>query len=131
MRDSDQAQGELISKAIAEQIRIVRGRDPHAVLITDLWMEGSRLMRQGYLKIPPEVITTWADTGYGYLGDDGQAAPGQGAYIHVAMYNAMANQFSELTPVSRLFDSLGRFQRAGATAFLVVERPAVSSPGSD
>jgi hypothetical protein len=120
VRDNDEAQGLLISKAIAEQIKIVRARDPHAVFITDLWMEGSRLMRQGYLKIPPDVITTWADTGYGYLRDDGQAAPGQGAYIHVAMYNAMANQLSELTPVSRLFDSLGRFQKAGATAFLLV-----------
>jgi len=120
VRGNEQAQGRVISKAIAEQIRIVRAKYPNAVFITDLWMEGNQLMRQGYLKIPPGVITVWADSGYGYMGDDGQAGPGQGAYIHVAMYNTRANQLSELTPVSRIFDSLGRFQKAGATAFLLV-----------
>jgi hypothetical protein len=120
VRGDEHAQGRLISKAIAEQIQIVRAKYPDAVFITDLWMEGNQLMRQGFLKIPPDVITVWADSGYGYMGDDGQAGPGQGAYIHVAMYNAYANQLSELTPVSRLFDSLGRFQKAGATSFLLV-----------
>ncbi len=120
VRGNEQAQGRLISKAIAEQIKIVRAKYPNAVFITDLWMEGNQLMRQGYLKIPPDVITVWADAGYGYIRDDGQAGPGQGAYIHVAMYNGAANQLSELTPVSRLFASLGRFQNAGATSFLLV-----------
>jgi hypothetical protein len=36
------------------------------------------------------------------------------------MYNFVANQLSELTPVSRIFDSLDRFQKAGATSFLLV-----------
>jgi hypothetical protein len=54
------------------------------------------------------------------MGDDGEVGSGQGAYIHVAMYNGRANQLSELTPVSRLFSSLGRFQKAGATAYLLV-----------
>ncbi|MGA7157406.1 MAG: glycosyl hydrolase 115 family protein [Acidobacteriaceae bacterium] len=120
VRGNDKAQGELISKAIAEQIKIVRAKYPHAVFITDLWMEGNKLMQQGYLKIPSDVITVWADTGYGYIRDDNQAAPGQGAYVHVAMYNFAANQLSELTPVDRLFASLGRFQKAGATSFLLV-----------
>ncbi|MGH9739709.1 MAG: glycosyl hydrolase 115 family protein [Candidatus Acidiferrales bacterium] len=120
VRGNEKAQGRLISKAIADQIKIVRAKYPDAVFITDLWMEGNKLMRQGDLKIPPDVITVWADTGYGYIRDDGQAGPGQGAYIHVAMYNGMANQLSELTPVSRLFSSLGRFQKAGATSYLLV-----------
>jgi hypothetical protein len=120
VRGNEPAQGRLISKAIAEQIGIVRAKFPKAVFITDLWMEGNQLMRQGDLVIPPDVITVWADSGYGYMGDDGQAKAGQGAYIHVAMYNGRANQLSELTPVSRIFDSLGRFQQAGATSFLLV-----------
>ncbi|MGA9882773.1 MAG: glycosyl hydrolase 115 family protein [Candidatus Acidiferrales bacterium] len=120
VRGNEKAQGRLISKAIADQIKIVRAKYPDAVFITDLWMEGNKLMRQGDLKIPPDVITVWADTGYGYIRDDGQAGPRQGAYIHVAMYNGMANQLSELTPVSRLFSSLGRFQKAGATSYLLV-----------
>jgi len=120
VRGNEHAQGQLISRAIADQIAIVRAKYPNAVFITDLWMEGNKLMQQGDLKIPRGVVTVWADAGYGYIRDDGQAAPGQGAYVHVAMYNGVANQLSELTPVSRLFDSLGRFQKAGATSFLLV-----------
>ncbi|HTW78706.1 MAG TPA: glycosyl hydrolase 115 family protein [Terracidiphilus sp.] len=120
VRGNDKAQGQLISKALDEQVSIVRAKYPDAVFITDLWMEGARLMRSGDLVIPPNVITVWADTGYGNMQDDGQVKAGEGAYIHVAMYNGVANQLSELTPVSRIFDSLGRFQNAGATSFLLV-----------
>jgi hypothetical protein len=120
VRGNEKAQGRLISKAIADQIGIVRAKYPNAVFITDLWMEGAKLMRSGDLVIPPDVITVWPDTGYGYMQDDSQAKPGEGAYIHVAMYNRRANQLSELTPVNRIFSSLGRFQKAGATSFLLV-----------
>ena len=120
VRGNEKAQGKLISKAIADQIRIVRAKYPNAVFITDLWMEGARLMQQGDLVIPHDVITVWADTGYGDMQDDGQVQAGQGAYIHVAMYNGVANQLSELTPVDRIFSSLGRFQKAEATSFLLV-----------
>ncbi len=120
VRGNEKAQGRIISKAIADQISIVRAKYPHAVFITDLWMEGAKLMRQGDLVIPPEVITVWPDTGYGDMQDHGEVKAGEGAYIHVAMYNGAANQLSELTPVSRLFASLGRFEKAGATAFLLV-----------
>jgi len=120
VRGNDQAQGRLISKALAEQVSIVRAKYPNAVFITDLWMEGAKLMRSGDLVIPPDVITVWPDTGYGYMQDDGEVKAGEGAYIHVAMYNFVANQLSELTPVSRIFDSLGRFEKAGATSFLLV-----------
>ena len=120
VRGNEKAQGHLISKAIADQMAIVRAKYPNAVFITDLWMEGARLMRQGDLVIPHEVITVWPDTGYGDMQDNGEVSAGQGAYIHVAMYNGIANQLSELTPVERIFSSLGRFQKAGATSFLLV-----------
>lgn len=120
VRNNPQAEGRLISKAIAEQVRFVQEQHPNAVFITDLWMEGSKLMQSGDLKIPPNVITVWPDTGYGDMQDDGRVQAGQGAYIHVAMENGDANQLSELTPVSRIFSSLGRFQQAGATSFLLV-----------
>ncbi len=120
VRGNEPAQGHLISKAIADQMQIVRAKYPHAVFITDLWMEGANLMRSGDLVIPPSVVTVWPDTGYGYMQDGGQVKAGDGAYIHVAMYNRSANQLSELTPVDRIFSSLGRFQKAGATSFLLV-----------
>jgi hypothetical protein len=120
VRNNPKAQGKIISKAIADQIAIVRAKHPDAVFITDLWMEGAQLMRSGDLVIPPYVITVWPDTGYGDMQDHGQVRAGDGAYIHVAMENSYANQLSELTPVDRLFASLGRFQNAQATSFLLV-----------
>lgn len=120
VRDNDKALGELITKAIADQMQIVRSLRPDAKFITSLWQEGARLVQEGYLKIPPEVGTVWADTGYGYLQDKGLVAAGQGAYYHVAMYNASANQLTEMVPVERIDSELGRYIKAGATHYLLL-----------
>ena len=120
VRGNDKALGELITKAIADQIQIVRTQRPDAKFITSLWQEGARLVQEGYLKIPPEVGTVWADTGYGYLQDKGLVTTGQGAYYHVAMMNGMANQLSEMVPVDRIDSELGRYIKAGATNYLLL-----------
>ena len=44
---NDRLQGELIGKAIADQMRIVRAVNPNAQFITNLWQEGARLVQQG------------------------------------------------------------------------------------
>jgi hypothetical protein len=59
----------LVSKAIADQMQIVRSVHPDAKFITNLWQEGARLVQQGDLKIPADVSTVWADDGYGYIQD--------------------------------------------------------------
>lgn len=120
VRNNDPLLGKRISDAIADQIKIVRARFPHAQFITNLWQEGDRLMREGYLHIPPEVTKVWADTGYGDMLDGGELAPGEGMYIHVAMLNGVANQLSEMVPVARLQQQIGRYAKAGATGFLLV-----------
>jgi hypothetical protein len=120
VQGSDKALGHLISKAIADQIQIVRSAHPDAEFITSLWMEGARLVQQGDLIIPPEVSTVWTDDGYGYLQDRGQVTKGQGAYYHVAMMNGRANQLTEMVPVERIFRELGRYISAGATDYLLV-----------
>ena len=120
VRDNDALLGQRISDAITAQMRIVRARYPDAHFVTDLWQEGARLMQEGYLKIPPEVALVWADTGYGDMQDGGKVSSGQGAYFHVAMMNGQANQLSEMVPVSVIAQELGRYQRAGATAYLLV-----------
>jgi hypothetical protein len=120
VRGNDKALGELITKAIADQIKIVRSVRPDAKFITSLWQEGARLVQEGYLKIPPEVATVWADTGYGYLQDKGLVTAGQGAYYHVAMMNGRANQLSEMVPVQRIDSELGRYIKAGATHYLLL-----------
>jgi hypothetical protein len=126
---NDKRLGELISKAIAEQMKIVRARFPKAQFVTDLWQEGARLMQEGYTKIPPEVITVWADTGYGDPQDNGMVKAGEGIYFHVAMMNGRANQLTEMVPVERIYEQLGRYQKAGATAYFLVNtsdvRPVV------
>lgn len=120
VRDNNQALGELISKAIAAQMRIVRSVRPDAKFVTNLWQEGARLVQQGHLKIPPEVSTVWADDGYGYLQDNGQVAAGQGAYDHIAMMNGRANQLTEMVPIERSFSEIGRYIKAGATQYYLV-----------
>ncbi len=120
VRDNDKALGRLISKAIASQIQIVRSMHPDAQFITNLWQEGGRLVQQGNLSIPPEIHKVWADTGYGYLEDKGEVSSGQGVYYHIAMMNGRANQLSEMVPVERIFSELGRYVKAGATDYLLV-----------
>jgi len=120
VRNNDPLLGKRISAAIADQMRIVRARYPKAQFVTDLWQEGARLMREGYLKIPPELTLVWADTGYGDMQDGGEVASGQGAYFHVAMMNGNANQLSEMVPVSVIQEELGRYIKAGATSYFLV-----------
>jgi hypothetical protein len=83
-------------------------------------MEGSRLVHQGDLSIPSDVTTVWADDGYGYLQDKGEVAKGQGAYYHVAMMNGRANQLTEMVPVERIYSELGRYIKAGATEYVLM-----------
>ncbi len=129
VRNNDEALGQLISKAIADQMRIVRAVRPDAKFVTDLWQEGARLVKKGDLTIPPEVTTVWADVGYGYLQDNGLVKAGQGAYYHVAMMNNRANQLTEMVPVDRILSELGRYIKAGATQYLLLNtsdlRPVV------
>jgi hypothetical protein len=119
VRNNDPLLGQRISEAIADQMKIVRARYPNAQFISNLWQEGDRLMREGYLHIPPEVTLVWADTGYGDMQDDGRVAAGQGAYIHVAMMNFNANQLSEMVSIKTLQSELGRYIEKGATGFLL------------
>src|SRR5579884_533191 len=120
VRDNNKALGALISKAIAAQMRIVREARPKAEFVTNLWQEGARLVQSGDLKIPSEVSTVWADDGYGYIQDKGEVTSGQGIYDHVAMMNGRANQLTEMVPIERSFSELGRYIKAGATHYYLV-----------
>ena len=77
-------------------------------------------MQEGYLKIPPEVVLVWADTGYGDMQDGGKVAAGQGMYFHVAMMNGQANQLSEMVSVNVIQSEIGRYIKAGATSYFLV-----------
>ena len=120
VRDNNKALGALISKAIADQMQIVRSVRRDAKFVTNLWQEGAKLVQQGDLKIPPEVSVVWADDGYGYLQDHGEVSTGQGIYDHVAMMNGRANQLTEMVPVERTFSEISRYTKAGATRYFLV-----------
>jgi hypothetical protein len=120
VQNDNKALGQLISKAIADQMQIVRSVHPDATFITSLWQEGARLVQQGDLKIPPEVATVWADDGYGYIQDKGTVSAGQGIYYHVAMMNGRANQLTEMVPMERIVSELGRYITAKATHYFLV-----------
>ena len=117
---NDKLLGSLISKAIRDQMRIVRSVHPDAKFVTDLWQEGARLQAQGLLSIPPDVTTVWADTGYGLVQDKGLVSKGQGMYYHVAMLNGRANQLSEMVPADRIYSEFGRYIKAGATQYMLL-----------
>jgi hypothetical protein len=117
---NDKLLGLLVSKAIVDQMKIVRTVHPDARFVTNLWQEGARLMQQGYMTIPPEVTTVWADVGYGLLQDKGQVKRGQGMYYHVAMLNGRANQLSEMVPVDRIYAEFGRYIQAGAIEYVLM-----------
>ncbi|MGH8296621.1 MAG: glycosyl hydrolase 115 family protein, partial [Steroidobacteraceae bacterium] len=117
---NDKRLGMLISKAIATEMKIVRASHPDAQFVTDFWQEGARLEHEGYLRIPPGVIRVWADRGYGIPQDGGDLAPGEGVYYHVAMLNGRANHLTEMVPVSRIYSQLGRYIKAGATSYVLL-----------
>jgi hypothetical protein len=117
--------GRLIAKAMDAQMRIVREARPNAQFVTNLWQEGARLVQEGHLKIPAGVGTVWADDGFGYLQDKGQVTAGQGAYYHVAMMNFRANQLTEMVPVDRIASELGRYAKAGATNYVLLNNSDV------
>ena len=117
---NDKRLGMLIGQAIAAEMRIVRASHPHARFVTDFWQEGARLEHEGYLRIPQGVIRVWADDGYGIPQDGGDLAPGEGVYYHVAMLNGRANHLTEMVPVRRIYHQLGRYIKAGATSYLLL-----------
>ncbi len=120
VQGNDELLGKRIGSAIGEQMKIVRAVHPDAKFVTDLWQEGARLVQEGYLKIPPEVTTVWADDGYGYIQDKGSVKAGEGTYYHVAMMNNRTNQLTEMVPIERISQELGRYVKAGATQYFLV-----------
>jgi len=115
-----EARGAVITKAIARQVELIRQSDPHAMIIANLWAEGAEMMHAGYLKLPADVVQVWPDDGTGIIRDSGAGRAGQGIYYHTAMLSSRHNQLSEMVPPDRIHGEIGRFAKASATNFLLV-----------
>jgi hypothetical protein len=112
--------GEVITGAIARQVELVRKVHPDAPIIANMWSEGAELYHQGLIKLPAGVTLVWPDNGSGIIQDKGNVQPGQGIYYHTAMLNGSCNQLTEMVNPGRIYNQVGRFVRAGATEFFLV-----------
>ena len=65
--DTPKKRGELMSALIKEQYDLVKDNDPNAVCCTNLYDETMELYKDGFLKLPDDIIKIWADTGYGKM----------------------------------------------------------------
>lgn len=115
--DTPQARGQLMSDIIMEQYNLVKESDPDAICCTNLYGETMELYRDGYLKLPEDVIMIWADNGFGKmvsrrqnnhnprvyalpsLGDEGA----HGIYYHASFYDLQAAGQMTMLPNSTEF----------------------------
>jgi len=103
---TDEARGKLISDAMALQWEIVRSVDPRATppATTTLWMEGSALHRQGFLRFPPDVAVIFADNSPGWeLQADFYEVPREpgreyGIYYHHALWGTGPHLVQAVSP---------------------------------
>lgn len=102
--DTDAKRGAFISAVMRRQMEMTLARDPEACFSTNLYGELMVLYRQGYLKVPENVIKIWGDNGFsrmvsrrqGNLNPRADAMPGEqetgrnGIYYHVSFYDLQA-----------------------------------------
>lgn len=121
-KPAPEAQGRVIRMAIERQMALVREnrRETSPDFIMNTWMEGTRLVRSGALKIPEGVHLVWADDGAGNILDGGEIAAGNGVYYHTSVVGGNANNFTERVPISRIQHEISRAARAGATHYLLL-----------
>ncbi len=112
-----QSRGELMSTLIKKQYDLVKEVLPNAICCTNLYGETMELYRDGYLKLPEDVIKIWADNGYGKMVTRRQgnhnprikALPNDddngrhGIYYHVSFYDLQAANHVTMLPNSADF----------------------------
>jgi len=135
---TDEARGELISAAIRTQVDLVKKHYGHLnpVFIYNLWMEGVRLYREGYVRLPDEVHVVWPDDGFGIFQSLlAEGCPPEkkcpslppaptggrdGAYYHVSMYDCGAPDLAQFVPPERIRREFAKMIEKEATFYLLV-----------
>lgn len=113
----DQSQaGEFISRAIAEQWKIVRSVDPRPMppATTTLWAEGSELMNKGVLSFPDGITIVFADEGKSQtMQADFETTPRRddrryGVYYHIGFWGTGPHLLQGSRPdrIRREFDKV-------------------------
>lgn len=120
--DTPKKRGQLISSIMREQYELVRAAVENPRFCTNLYGETMELYRQGCLEIPEDVITIWADNGYGKMvsrrqGNHNPRVPAlpaeeadkttlenlHGVYYHVSFYDLQAANVLTTIPNSMEF----------------------------
>lgn len=134
---SAEERGKLISEIILKQYNMVKSASPSALCCTNLYGEIMELYQQGHLTIPADVITIWADNGFGKmvsrrqwnhnpriysLPENEKSLGAHGVYYHVTFYDLQAS--NHLTPFPNdprmMINELNLAFRSGVHDFLVV-----------
>jgi hypothetical protein len=115
-----QARGDLITRAIAKQVELIRKVQPNAPITTNIWMEGVKLYQDGLIKVPVGVTLIWPDNGAGLMRDGGRVQAGHGMYYHTMMSDTFGNLLSEFVPPERIYHEIGRYVRAGGTEYFLL-----------
>jgi len=134
--DTNEKRGAFISRVILRQMEIVREYVPDAHFCTNLYGEMMALYRQGFLKVPEEVVKVWGDNGFGKMVSRRQDRdnprtdampsadePGQnGIYYHVSFYDLQAaNHITMLqAPPELVAGELETVLERGASAYWTV-----------
>lgn len=114
---TQKSRGDLMSSLIQIQYDMVKEKDPSAVCCTNLYGETMELYRNGYLRLPEDVIKIWADNGFGKMVTRRQenhnprvtALPKEtdtgrhGIYYHVSFYDLQAANHITMLPNSPEF----------------------------
>lgn len=117
--DTPEKRGELMSALIKQQYDLVKDNDPNAVCCTNLYGETMELYKDGFLKLPDDIIKIWADNGYGKMVSrrQGNANPrvpalpqqgdddAHGIYYHASFYDLQAASHITMLPNSTEFVS--------------------------
>lgn len=112
--DTKKARGELMSLLTKEQYDMVKSKYPDALCCTNLYGETMELYKDGYFKLPEDVIKIWADNGFGKMVTRRQenhnpripALPPKkekdrgknGIYYHVSFYDLQAANHMTMLP---------------------------------
>ena len=121
---TDREKAKIIQEAIDTQYRMVKeySGESNPVMCTYLWGEGIKFFRNGWLKIPDDVLVIWPDNGDGIMeGLPSTPAEGKhGVYYHVAMHSGFHSRLAQTVPPERIEKEFTRIVQKEATGYMML-----------
>lgn len=134
--ETNESRGKLMSDLMLLQYNMIREKDPEAVCCMNLYGEIMELYRDGFMKIPEDVIKIWADNGFGkmvsrrqnnhnprvYALPDEKDKSAHGIYYHASFYDLQAAAMMTMLPNSPAFvlQELSKVLEKGADDFWII-----------